>query len=213
MTLPDSTSKNPAFHTFGEILPSSVPETATKRWSLTAQIFHWVSAALVFSLFALGMYAAFVLDFQNPAELPLWATLMYHHKTLGMILLLVMPARLGWALAHKRPPLPEGLGSGQRVLLKSGHRTLYTLLFAVPLTGLFTAFYFGSDNRVFGLFSFPSPLAKNDYLWPKFMLAHQILAYSMLALVAGHIAAALWHHFVRRDGMLKAMVPGTEETK
>jgi len=205
MTLPTTPTEGLFFEASGK--KEAVPAARVARWSATAQAFHWVSVALVFTLFALGLYAAWILDFKNPAERSLWATVMYNHKTLGMILLLILPARLGWALSHKRPPLPDNLPGQHRRLLLSGHRLLYVLLFSVPLTGLFTAFYFGSKNVVFGLFSFDSPLAKNDWLWPKFMLAHQILAYSMLAVLVGHISAALWHHFVRRDGMFLGMTP------
>lgn len=173
----------------------------TDRYTRGAIWLHWIVAALVLVNLAIGLLHDSVLDGVRGA-IPL-------HKSIGFTVLVLTLGRIGWRLAHRPPPLPSALSRWERTGARATHAAFYALLLAMPLSG----WAMGSAGREaryptrwFGLFDVPHlPVsAANAEAGDS---AHLVLGYLMAALVVLHVAAALRHHFLLRDGVLARMAP------
>lgn len=172
----------------------------TDRYTRVAIGLHWGIAALVlFNLF---------LGLGNDA-LPRDWQIMPVHKAVGIAVLFLSIIRLAWRLGHRPPPPDATIAPLARIAASVSHWAFYALLIVVPLTGWLMVS--GAETRrplpFFWLFDIPYlPVGKamgglgHD--------AHGLLGLLMLGLVILHVAAALWHHLVRRDTVLARMVPG-----
>lgn len=173
--------------------------TRTDRYTRVAILFHWTIAAMILFNLWLGLFHD---------SLPREWKVMPVHKAMGLTILVLSLARLAWRLTNPPPPLPLGTPRWERVIATVTHRAFYVLMIALPLTGW--AMASGGDPRRpldwFGLF--PIPYLPVDRATAGLGHdAHGVLGTLMTALVALHIAAALRHHFVRRDGLLGRMLP------
>jgi cytochrome b561 len=145
------------------------------------------------------------------------------HKSIGLTVLVLSVIRLAWRLINPVPPLPAGMNAFQRLAAHASHFLLYFLIIAIPLSGwaLVSSSPLGLPTLYFGWFEWPHigfladlTRAQKAPLRHDFGAIHVYLAWSAIVLVPIHIAAALYHQFVRRDGVLKRMLPGTSlETK
>jgi cytochrome b561 len=174
---------------------------APQGWSLSIRIMHWVMAILVLATAVLGLAMV-------NAAMPIGArfTLFQWHKSLGLCVLGLIGLRIILRLSMARPPLP---GSGlTRCLAAVTQLLLILLLVAAPVTGLFhaSASTLGVPTRFFGLFTLPPLIAPHAALAERLQLAHRLLTYAILALSALHIGAALKHHFIDRDNVLRRMI-------
>lgn len=135
-------------------------------------------------------------------------TLISLHFTFGVIILAVAVVRLIVRLVQGEPPRDESLPVWQVHLSHLVHWLLYLLLFVVPVLGWINASYRGMPIVMFGL-ELPQLVAKRAAGWGWTGDVHGLLAqYGMLTLVALHVAAALYHYFIRKDSVLQRMVPG-----
>ena len=164
---------------------------------------HWASALLVLLMFASAwlhvLAAARASDFA-PALLQL-------HRSTGLTVWGFTALRLAWRLTNASlPPFPAQMTTLHRAMVKLNEYGLYALLLAQPATGLLTTL---AGGRPFGLFWWRiSPLMpRDDMLRTAFHLAHELGAWTLAALIAGHAAAALFHHVVLRDDVLARMAP------
>jgi cytochrome b561 len=169
------------------------------RYDAGAIAFHWVIAALVLFNLWLGIFHD---------ALPDEWKVMPVHKSVGITVLALSIARLGWRLTHRPPPFPAGTPAREKALAKVVHWLFYALLILLPLSG----WLLSSDPRR------PRPI---DWFWqgevPVLPVSHDVaetahdlhgpMGYLMAALVLLHIAAALGHHFLRRDRLLARMLP------
>lgn len=172
------------------------------RYSRGAIAFHWVIAALVlFNLFV-GLFHESLLE---------GVRVMPAHKALGMLVLLLTLARIGWRLAHKPPHFPDAMQAWEKVTAKTVHFILYALLLIMPLTGWLLSSNPERPRPIdwFGLFQIPV-LPATPGIAGTAHEAHELLGYLMAALVVIHIAAALRHHFVLRDRVLARMAPALD---
>lgn len=134
-------------------------------------------------------------------------TLISLHFTFGIVIVAVAVVRLAWRATHGEPVPEDGLPPWQTLSAHIVHWLLYALLFIVPLLGWMDASRRGMPVALFGL-ELPKLLATRAPGWGWTGDVHGLLAnYLMLALVGLHAAAALYHHFVLRDGVLKRMLP------
>lgn len=173
---------------------------AAVRYGAVAIALHWFVALLIFATFPLGLYMA---------ELPLSPRklqLVSYHKWIGVTVFALMAARLMWRLAHHPPP-PPAMPAWQRHAAAAAHWGLYALLLALPISGWVYSSAAGVPTVYLGLWPLPDLVAEDDALAGRLKLAHQALAFVLLALVVVHVAAALKHHFVDRDGLLARMLP------
>jgi len=184
------------------------------RYGAVAMTFHWVIALLIATNLGLGFYFANVMDSHAPS----FFAVVQLHKSIGLTVLSLSVLRLAWRLVNPIPPLPNDFSARMRFVARGTHYLFYFLIIAVPLFGWATVSTSprGTPTMYFGLFQWPhlpvlSTLpraAKREYV-EALGSVHAILAYSALGLLLLHVGAALWHHVVRRDTVLKRMLPGT----
>jgi cytochrome b561 len=184
------------------------------RYGTVAMTLHWLIAALVLTNLALGLYMA-----DLPRSDPDRFMLFQFHKSFGLSVLTLSFARLGWRLINPIPPLPRGMSPLLRFGAHASHFTLYFLIIAIPLAGwsMVSSSSLGLPTQYFGLFSWPNiwflanlPASQKASNLEIFKDTHSLLAYLAIGLIALHVLAALYHQFVRRDDVLKRMVPGTD---
>jgi cytochrome b561 len=182
----------------------------TTSWGWPARLLHWVMAGLI--LFQLGLGFRMVRLVSDVAEkFGLYQT----HKSWGFVIFTLALARILWRATHKPPELPAGMSPLEGALARGAHLALYVLIILQPVTGWLLASAsplqetFGLKNMVFGWFELPDPFqpgskALNDRL----ASIHAWTAFAMAVILAGHVAAALRHQFVLRDGLLRRMILG-----
>lgn len=191
-------------------MAASLKATAMSRdrstaYGLTAMTLHWTLAVLFLGQMALGYGMLRVKSMALQFELFQW------HKSFGFLILGLAVARLCWHAVAGRPPYAGQMGALERRAASVGQSLLLALTIAVPLAGwaLASTSTLGIPSFVFDLFVMPplplAPSADAEAFWGE---AHALLAYATLFLVAGHVAAALLHHFLLRDDVLARMVPG-----
>jgi cytochrome b561 len=118
--------------------------------------------------------------------------------------------RLGWRWGNPVPALPSTLKSYERLLATVTHVLLYALLFAVPLTGWMMSSARGFPVSWFGFFQLPDLVPKDKGLYDTLVDVHGTLAWTLAGLVALHVGAALKHHFMLKDDVLRRMLPSTK---
>ena len=175
--------------------------TTSARYTRTAIVLHWLLGLMIVGSFGVGFYMA-DLPF-SPSRLKLYNW----HKWAGVTILALSAARLLWRLTH-RPPADLPMPAWQQRAAHAAHLLLYALFFAVPLAGWAYSSAAGFPVVVFGVIPLPDFVAPDKEFAEAIKPLHKILAYSMAALVLGHVAAAFKHHFVDRDGLLERMRPG-----
>jgi cytochrome b561 len=161
---------------------------------------HWVMVVLVVAVSVLGLLH----DSWPHATQAFWINI---HAMVGLAILVLVFARLWWRTTHRPPDLPPHVGEFSRRLSYPAHLLLYALLIVIPLIGIVTFIWHG---RVFdfGLFRIDPGVKRNAAIFHPTEDIHGYLAYGLWALVGLHALAALWHHFIRRDGVLMRMWPG-----
>lgn len=177
--------------------------TARPGYDRLSQLFHWTSAVLVMVvLLPLGFYANWLGD--GPVRT---AILDHWHKPLGLLVIAVTVARLGWKAV--RPPVREadGLKRWESVTSRIAHRLLYALLLAMPLSGLLMSQGAGRPTSFFGLFNLPQLLALDPALGPRQQVAYKLGAFlhgtvfdwMLIALLVVHVFGALKHRYIDGD--------------
>lgn len=172
------------------------------RWGAVSQTFHWLIVLMIFA------QAVLALLFKTMHRGPEAAALVGLHKSLGMTILVLAALRLLWRWTNPVPDLPGALPRGERVLARISHGALYLLLFAMPLTGWLGSSALGFAVRWFNLFSIPDPLGKDKALGHALYMTHSLLALALGLVLILHVAAALRHHWILKDDVLRRMLPG-----
>lgn len=178
-------------------------DAAILRYHPVARVLHWVLGLALIGVFALGLYMA-DLPF-SPQRLKLYSW----HKWAGVLVLTFTAVRLMWRLVHRPPALPatiaQAMPAWQRGAHHATHGGLYLLFFAVPLLGWAYSSAAGFPIVLFGLWPLPDFVPVSEALADVLKPLHRLSAYAMAALVLLHVAGALKHHFVDRDGLLLRM--------
>lgn len=174
---------------------------STPRYSGTAITLHWLLALALFGLFGMGWYMTGLA--MSPTRLKLYNW----HKWAGVTVLALSFLRLAWRLTH-RPPAEPPMPAWQAAVAQAAHVALYILFFAVPLAGWAYSSAAGFPVVWFGVLPLPDLVAPDRELAEAIKPLHRILAYTMAAIVLVHVAGALKHQFVDRDGLLRRMWPG-----
>ena len=173
----------------------------TDHYTRTAIALHWAVALLIFANLPLGEYMH---DLPlSPVKLRLFS----YHKWIGVTVFLLAVARLAWRAGHTPPPLPETIPAWQRHAAHGLHHLLYLLLFAIPLSGWLMSSAKGFQTVYLGVLPLPDLIGKDKALGDALREVHEMLNFGLLALVLGHIAAALKHQFIDRNGILARMLP------
>ena len=174
----------------------------TASYDRVAQAVHWLVAVLAFAVVWLGWTLA-----AAPRNTPQRDLLMLVHQSVGLTILGVMVFRAWWRWRHPPPPLPPSLSRIELSLAWLTHVALYVFLLVMPLAGYLSMAAAGHAVSVFGLVSIP-PLLPDNPRWSQVAIAiHLVGQYPLYLLVALHIAGALFHGMVRRDGVIERMLP------
>jgi cytochrome b561 len=180
---------------------SDYPLASTERYGTPAIAFHWISVALVVTVGVLGLLH----DSWPKKTQPFWINI---HALVGLLVWVLIVTRFAWRSRHAPPPLPADIGNLPRRLSGLVHGSLYALLFIIPIIGIVTFIWHG---RVFdfGLFRLNFGVRSNRAIFNPTEDLHGYLAYALFALVGINVLAALWHQFIRHDGVLRRMWPGS----
>lgn len=173
----------------------------TTSWGSVAKAFHWTMAALIVAQVALGVMA--VTWRLSPAKIQFF----FWHKSLGIALLALLALRLAWRLANPTPSLPSGMPAWERAAARVSHAVLYLLLAALPITGWIVNSAANIPVRIFGLVPLPAIVEPNKPLAELFARVHLTLVVALVLVLALHVAAALRHHWVKRNDVLLRMLP------
>ena len=174
------------------------------RYAPAARLLHWVVALLVIGLIPLGLYM--VARGEATGFDALTGSLYSLHKLVGFLVLWLMVLRVLVRLRRRAPAPLASLTLFERVGSVTVHAALYLLLLVVPLLGWAgTSAYPALD--VFGLFNLPALLPPDEALAKRILGIHGLLAQLLGVLALGHIAAALYHRFLKRDGVMARMWP------
>lgn len=167
------------------------------RYPATSRLLHWIVAVLVLATWPLGFFIQFT---KNEVTLDFYLI----HESLGFLVLWLMLVRVGNRLVA-RPPEAEGPRI-ERLVASSVHGLLYALLIVMPVSGFLATNAHGFPLVWFGLLPIWSPLGKSpDIAWTLSAI-HAWSAWTLLALLALHIGAAVFHHVIRRDNTLYRII-------
>jgi cytochrome b561/polyisoprenoid-binding protein YceI len=189
------------------------------RHTAIAIVLHWAIAAAIVVNLGLGWWMHEAIEDADWAAQAIAAFQL--HKSIGLTILVLSLARLGWRLVSTPPPLPAAMQAWERLAARSVHWAFYALMVAVPLSGwLYASVQWREDTPLavptlwFGQFEVPhlfgldeQPARMRHRLADGFEDAHEWLAWAMAGLLALHVAAALKHRFLDRDGVLASMAP------
>jgi cytochrome b561 len=171
------------------------------HYTATAKGLHWLMAIVLCALLALGFYMH---DLPlSPDKLKLYSW----HKWAGVTAFLLVAVRLAWRATHRPPALPDSMPKIMQLASHAGHFALYLLMIAIPLSGWLMSSAKGFQTVWFGVLPIPDLLDKNRELGELLAGVHKSLNLVFVALIAGHVGAALKHHFIDHDDILKRMAP------
>jgi cytochrome b561 len=172
-----------------------------------SQLLHWLVALLILAQIPLGLAA--VGWHLSPTKLSLFVW----HKSVGMLVLVLVLWRLVWRAANATPALPEGMPRWERLAARASHVLLYVLMLALPLTGWVINSAANVPVRLFWLIPLPDITGPGRGLQEAATAAHVALFIALAALVALHVGAALRHHYLKQDDVLQRMLPWTRSPR
>jgi cytochrome b561 len=167
-------------------------------YTLAARLLHWLTAVLVLFQIPAGLLIA------NFEMGPLYGL----HKSVGVLILILVIIRLAWRWKHPAPALPPEIPVFQRLAARGVHWALYALLVIQSMIGWIGTSAYPAPVPFFGLFEMPQIWSEDRQLSNRLLAAHLWIGISIAILLVAHIAAALHHHFVRRDEILLRMLRG-----
>lgn len=173
-------------------------KNSESHFGLVAIVLHWVMAFLIIGLLAVGLYMV---------ELPIGLQklkLYGWHKEYGLLVLALVVVRLSWRIINATPQL--ALPWWEKLAARLVHWAFYGFMFAMPISGWLVTSAAGLPASFFGLFTLPNLIAPNEELLQFFQWAHQWLGYGLIAAIFLHASAALKHHFINKDDILRRMI-------
>ena len=187
-------------------LSSSDRTAGHTRYTTVSIALHWLLALVIVGMFAVGVYMTDLAFSPQRLKLYNW------HKWAGVTFLALTVLRLLWRVTHRPPVLPAAVTHAmprwQMRAYHATHHLLYVLFFAVPLLGWAYSSAAGFPIVWFGQVALPDLVGADKALAELIKPLHELSALALMGLVGLHVAAALKHHWVDRDGLLLRMVPG-----
>lgn len=171
------------------------------RYGVISIFLHWLMAIIVIGLLALGLYMVSLPISLQKLKFFGW------HKEFGILVLMLVCARLGWRFANVQPQLPSHMRTLERVGAHGAHLALYGCMFAMPLTGWMLSSAADLPVSFFGLFVLPDLVSPDNHLRDLLITIHGWLGYGLIALIVMHASAALHHHFYYKDDILRRILP------
>jgi cytochrome b561 len=181
-------------------MAASDPSSDFARYSRGAIFLHWLMALLIVWVGILGLLH----DSWPKHSQAFWINI---HALCGLLIWVLLLARIVWRRKNPPPPLPAQLDAFSRRLSAPVHWLFYVLLFIIPLIGIVTFIWHGRAFD-FGLFQIDFGVKSNRAIFHPTEDIHGYLAYALFALIGLHVFAALWHHYIRRNRLIARMWPG-----
>jgi cytochrome b561 len=166
-----------------------------------SKLLHWLVAACVLTTLPVALAMGRV------AQGPTQDFLFNLHKSLGVLILLLMLLRLINRVVAGAPPPEPGLERWQKAVSSAVHGLLYVLLVTMPIVGWVANSAYGATTPFFGLFTLPKLVADNEALAKQLFTLHTWAGFAVILLAGMHIGGALFHYVVRRDQVLQRMLP------
>ena len=177
---------------------------AVQRYPAGLRAIHWLTVALIVIIYGLTYTEDFFAR-GTPARAMVW----WLHISFGLVLIAAVAARILARAVGEVPPPSASLSPLMHRASQVVHVLLYVLLIVTPLVGIYLSFLRGNAVSFFGLFTIPSPIAVVDRAArAPVQELHEWLANALVVLALLHAAAALWHHFIKKDDVLARMLPG-----
>jgi cytochrome b561 len=178
-------------------------ESSTGRYDRVAIWLHWLLGLALLGQLAFGWLLG---GFERGS--PARATAINLHKSTGLIIAAFIVLRLGWRLRHRPPAYPASVTALQQRAVLAGHGLLYLCMVAMPLTGYLASNFSRHGIRFLDTVQLPPWGPDDRALYGIFNGAHDLFGFVFSAAVAGHIAMAVYHRFVAKDGLAARMLPG-----
>ncbi len=181
----------------------AAPAVPGGRYDAVARFFHWAVVVLLAMQYVIALALPRLLPAASQDAVTAW------HLSVGSTILLVALARLGWRLTRAAvPPPPSDLPPALRVLSRATHWALYALLVAQPLLGWSAASAYGATVRLAGVVPLPALVRPDEALGGAIGQVHGTVALVLAAVIALHVSGAMYHLLVKRDGVVRRMLPG-----
>jgi cytochrome b561 len=183
---------------------ASPPDGA--RYTTAMRALHWGTALLL-----VGSYSS-IWAVASASSRAGAAQLILFHRSFGLVILILTAIRFWWRQRSPVPELPRDLPAWQRLAARANEAMLYALLVLQPLLGLGASMLHGDRIRVLGGLTLPDITPVDRKLANMLFGVHGTVALILLALLGMHVAAALFHHLVRKDDVLATMLPGVRRS-
>lgn len=171
------------------------------HYGVITLFFHWLIAILMIGMVILGLYMVELPVSLNKLKWYTW------HKQIGITILGLAALRLIWRFTSRIPALPQKMPKWQQLMAHATHWALYLLMFALPISGWVLISAAGVPLSYFGLFIIPNLVTHSRELMHTVITIHHWLGYALIILIGVHSGAALMHHFVDKDNVLRRMLP------
>lgn len=174
---------------------------STHSFGWLTRLLHWLVAALILGLIALGWYMV-DLSYYDPN----YHDSLHYHKAFGVLALVAGLFKVAWYIGNQQPAALTSLPVWQHRAAQAMHWLLLLLMVLIPVSGYFISTSAGDGIELFDGLEVPALLTISDPVRDLAIAIHELLAYSALGLVGLHAGAALKHQFIDRDGTLKRML-------
>lgn len=174
-------------------------KNSEERFGIVSILLHWLIALLLIGLVTLGLYMTWIPISATKLKLYGW------HKEFGILALMLVIVRITWRLSNSNPSLAK-LPTWEKIAARTVHWLFYVFMFALPISGWLITSAAGLPVSFFGLFLLPNLVAADETLRSLFEEIHEWLGYGLIATFCLHVSAALKHHFINKDDILRRMI-------
>ena len=178
-------------------------KNSSPYYTRTAQMLHWIMAIIFIAAWLIGFYSGNFLSYDVDGSFK--GQVISLHKNIATTIIFLVVIRLFWRYTHPAPQLPDSMSATMKVLAHLGHLALYLMLLALPIPGWLFSWSAGHPAPVLYLFEIPRLVQDNPELLAIVKPVHIYLSWFAGFLVIGHLVAALKHHFIDKDNVLKSM--------
>lgn len=175
-------------------------KTQKNKYGLIRKANHWIVALMFMTLLTVGTYMHGLPD-SNPEKWELYSM----HKSFGIITMLFIIARIAW-LKFDNKIDNSALTKAERIGSASLHGMLYLIMLVMPISGMLMSMYFGYDVNVLNLVTLPMLVEQNAEMGNLMANIHALAGKLAIVLLVGHVGASLFHHFVKKDNILRRMI-------
>lgn len=169
------------------------------RFGMITIVLHWLMAAMMAGLTIIGLWMVRIPISVQKLQLYGW------HKEWGILVLMLVIVRLAWRIRNITPAL-DAIPAWEELAARTVHWAFYFFMFALPITGWLITSSADLPVSFFGLFIFPNLISGNEANRLLFSNIHEWLGYALIATFCMHTGAALKHHFINQDNILRRML-------